>query len=139
MQYLMNASEVRYINPLIIPAELKTSLSIGVWCEALIFQSTEHYIVFYIQSTANFDFCCRENGAADFQIKYPENQEHTINRSPKIFRNALAEPVLEVVLAPFIILPFSSTALGPIFHMPSNFCYKLGKECIDNDQIAVQS
>ena len=50
-------------NPLIKPAELKTSLSIGVECEALIFQGTEHYKVFYIQSPSNFDFSCRENGA----------------------------------------------------------------------------
>lgn len=126
-------------NPLIIPAALKTSLSIGVWCETLIFQSTEHYIVFYIQSSANFDFSCRENGAAGSQSRYPENQEHTINSPCKNFRNALAEPVLKVVPDPFRIPPFSSTALGPIFHIPSNFCYKLGKEFIDSDHIIVQS
>lgn len=126
-------------NPLIIPAALNTSVNTGVWCEALIFQSTEHYIVFYIQSTANFDFSCRENGAAGSQPGYPENQEHTINIPSKNFRNALAEPVLKVAPAPFRIPPFSSTALSPIFYVPSNFCYKLGKGFIDNDHITVQS
>lgn len=93
-------------NPLLIPAALKTSLSIGVWCEALIFQSTEHYTVFHIQSTASFDFCCKENSTAVSQPGYPTNQEHAGTNSS----NALAKPVLKVVPVAFRIPPCPCTA-----------------------------
>lgn len=76
-------------NPLKIPEALKASLSIGVQCEAVIFQGTEHYIIFNIQSTANFNFSSKENGAAGSQSRYPEKQEHTINSRFENFRNVL--------------------------------------------------
>lgn len=120
-------------NPLLIPAALKTSLSIGVWCEALIFQSTEHYTVFHIQSTASFDFPCKENSTAVSQPGYPTNQE----QPPTNSSNALAKPVLKVGTS---CLQNTSLSLhSSNFYTPSNFCHGSRQEFIDNDHITVQS
>lgn len=114
--------------PLIIPETLKTSLSIGVWCEAQIFQSIDCDTVFIFKVQLTLTYLEQQMGQLVLKSGCPKTQEHTISSPSKNFRDTLSELVCRWYLVHSELPPFSSTTLHPILHM-----------FIDNDHITVWS